>query len=186
MSKPLLTFAILFIVLSCNKSIETTRENAMYFVHKSLDGIPCNVYFFKRWGTYEHPVTPIDPISYAEALQRSGYCRAWMCKSDSSEQFLLFEAMRNNLELTSIKKKHVEINEPEFFSYQNDKPGPKISAEVTLDRDRFLASLPGSDDNLSLIDTSLGYRFRYYYKPGGQLEKVEITDMTGEIKILDY
>lgn len=158
----------------------------MYFVHKSLDGKPCNVYFFKRWATYEHPVKPQEPISYAEALQRTGYCRAWMCESNGSEQFQLFEAVRNHMALTTIKKQHAGSNELEFYDYQNDKPGTKLSGEMTLDRGRFLASLPNSDDYLSLIDSSLGYRYRYHYMSNGKLKKVEITDIDGNVKVLDY
>lgn len=158
----------------------------MYFVQKLLDGTPCNVYFFKRWTTYEHPVKPQDPISYAEALQRKGYCRAWMCESSGGEQFTLLEAIRNNLVLTSIKKEHPENNTLEFYDYQNDKAGAKLTDEITLDRERFLVTLPNSDDYLSLVSSSLGYKYRYYYAPTGKLKKVEITDIEGNLKTLDY
>jgi hypothetical protein len=158
----------------------------MYFVKKLLDGTPCTVYFFKRWTTYEHPVKPQDPIPYAEALQLNGYCRAWMCESGGSEQFLLLEAIRNNLELTSIKKEHPESNTLEFYDYHNDKAGAKLTDGITLDRERFLTSLPNSDDYLSLITSSLGYKYRYHYDSNGKLKKVKITDMDGNVKALNY
>ncbi len=158
----------------------------MFFVQKLLDGTPCTVYFFKRWTTYEHPVSPQDPISYAEALQRKGYCRAWMCESGGSEQLLLLEAIRNNLELTSIKKENPESKVLEFYDYQNAKAGAKLTDEITLDREHFLASLPNSDDDLSLISSSIGYKYRYHYDSNGKLKKVEITNMEGNVNVLEY
>lgn len=66
--------------------------------------------------------------------------------------------------LTSIKKEGVWNKELEFYDYQNEKAGMKISGEITLDKDCFLASLPNSDEYLSLIETSLDYRYRYHYE----------------------
>ncbi len=186
MKKSLQSLVILFVALSCRSPVASIPENGMYSFGKSLDGIPCRVYFFKRWGTYEHPVRPLDPISYGEALQRSGYCRVWMCESGNKEQFLLLEAIRNNLQLTPIKKNPGENTELEFFEYQKDQAGRKISGDVTLGRDRFLVSLPDSPDYLSLVNTSPGYRFRYYYESNGKLKKVKITNMEGEVKLLEY
>lgn len=63
-------------------------------IRADKDGKECDVFFFKSWGSYSHPVTPVDPISYEEALRRDGFSRAWMCGPQNNRQFMLFEGVR--------------------------------------------------------------------------------------------
>jgi hypothetical protein len=179
--------SILLILLQALACTANSREEKnMFFIKKQLNGIPCKVYFFKRWGTYEHPVKPIGPISYPDALKAKGYCRAWMCESGENDQFLFFESIRNSVELTPIAQEKQDDNQLHFYQFQNGIKGVEIPADKTLDRDGFLASLPNDENKLSHIQSSLGVSYRYYYSPDGKLKKVEIRNMDGELKILNY
>jgi hypothetical protein len=177
----LILFTLLFASTANSK-----EDVTLFFINKSLDGAPCKVYFFKRWGTYEHPVKPLDPISYSDALQAKGYCRAWMCESAAADQFLFFEAIKNEIEITSITKDDHDKNQLTFYNYQSGSQGVEIQSELTLDTNSFLASLENDKHQLTHIQSSVAYSYRYHYAPDGKLKKVDITDIEGNLKTLHY
>ncbi len=89
--------------------------------------------FFKRRTTYEHPVSPRDPILYAEAFQRKGYGRAGRCESGVSEQYLFLKLLRNNPELTLLNPVPYlsQVNTQMTFSTFLFKPSLKSSLCVS-------------------------------------------------------
>ncbi len=160
----------------------------MYFVEKNHNNLPCKAYFFKRWGTYEHPVTPLESIEYKEALTRKGYCRAWMCTQGGGDLFVFFEAMQNTIDKTNILKPRGRNNEIIFYEKTDsgDK-GLEISAEDTLDKKYFYVALPDTNgDYLSLITSKNAYNFQYSYSQNKELERVVVTNIEGEERIIDY
>jgi hypothetical protein len=160
------------------------------YVNAKFQDMPCEVYFFKRWGTYSHPVTPIDPIEYEEALTRKGFCRAWMCQSSNGNQFSFFEAKKNKVELTNLIKPVKGDNELRFYEYFLRDSGPKIGRELsgseTMGMDSFLVALPDATDYLSLVVQKMSYSYQYLYDDSGALKKVILTGDDGDISTLDY
>lgn len=160
------------------------------YINAKFQGISCEVYFFKRWGTYSHPVTPIDPIEYEEALTRKGFCRAWMCQSLNGNQFSFFEVKRNKIEQTNLIKPVKGSNELRFYEYifRDGKPemGRELPGSETMGMDLFLVALPDVTDYLSLATQKMSYSYQYQYDDNGALKKVILTGDEGDVSTLDY
>ena len=126
--------------------VSTKVVMSMECVAANFQGAMCEVYFFKRWGTYSHPVTPLDPVGYEEALVRKGYVRAWMCGVSGQDQFVFLEAKKNKLNVTEILKPNKESNALEFYEAitENDElsMGRELTPGETINMDVFFVSLP--------------------------------------------
>lgn len=176
-----LIFLIIFLNTYTNKKIEIDlkeskmgfEKSRIYFIYKLLDDKLCKVYFFERWGSNNHPVKPLNPIHFFEAIQRNTYCRAWMYEDDRSDQLVFFEALRNNISSTTIPIEKQYKNRLQFFSWEYGKIGSEIQIQNVLDYNSFLINLPNNAhfilSNLELIRSC-----KYIYSLNGTLEKVEI------------
>ncbi|MCP4494616.1 MAG: hypothetical protein GY820_46045 [Gammaproteobacteria bacterium] len=161
----------------------------MDYAKTILDGLSCEVYFFKSWSTYSHPVTPQEPVSYKDAIKSKGFCLAWMCKSGESELFSMFQARENRMSRSNLFNPN-KTGEMEFYELvdkgRKSEFGRKLSIDETIDLQQFLFSSPGSDDELLLSKQSISYTYRYFYKDDKTLRKVVVTNMLGEEHVLEY
>jgi len=159
----------------------------MYFVEKTYKDMQCKACFFKRWGTYEHPVTPLEPLNYEQALLRKGYCRAWMCPSGEKELFVYFEALQNSIEETQIAKPEDAGNSLKFYERDSSgQPGLEINASSTFNKKQFFVALPDSEKHLSLVNSKMVYNYRYIYDSSGALKRAIITNIDGEVREINY
>ena len=169
--------------------INTQEDLIVDHAEMNLEGLPCDVYFFKRWGTYSHPVTPIDPIDYEIAVMREGFCLAWMCKEGSNELFTKFQARTNNITETDIISP-TKSESIEYYEYLTNggkvEVGRKLTIGETITLEKFLISLPDSRNNLLANEQNISYTYHYIYNDDGLLKKVLITNMLGEENTLDY
>lgn len=157
----------------------------MESLKSNFKDLPCNVFFFKSWSTYEHPVSPKEPIEYEQALKRNGFYRAWMCNQNNENMFVFFEGIENKQEISEFKKPDNEKNQIRFYNIDlNNRPDNEIPGEKTLQLDSFYASLPDIDNFLVLVKQTKGISYEYVYT-GGTLKQVIITDFDGNIKTLD-
>ena len=177
----LLNLILLVFMVACDK-----QENTMHAIASTLKSSNCEVFFFKSWSTYQHPVTPVDPLTVTQALSSPGFYRAWMCNKMGSEYFVLFEGLESTLQATDFK-----VPEPSsthdllFYAYTDGKePGTRITEEQMLDQERFYANLPTDSNTLSLVELKKGIRYEYLYSNDGTLEKTIVTDFDGNVKEL--
>lgn len=155
----------------------------------NLERLPCEVYFFKRWGTYSHPVTPIEPIEYETAVMRDGFCLAWMCKDGANELFTKFQVRTNNITETDLVKPYASQSVEYYESSLNNgklEIGRKINIDETIALKKFLISFPDSRNTMLANEQNISYTYRYIYNNDGSLKKVVITNMLGEENTLDY
>ena len=185
----LVTFVIIISIGLMYPFINAQEDLKVDHAKINLEELHCEVYFFKRWGTYSHPVTPIDPIDYEIAVMREGFCLAWMCKEGSNELFTKFQARINNITETDIIKP-TKSESIEYYEYLTNagkiEMGRKLNIDETITLEKFLISLPGSSNNLLANEQNISYTYRYIYNDDGSLKKVVITNMLGEENTLDY
>jgi len=162
----------------------------MEYVVADFQGASCEVYFFKRWGTYSHPVKPLDPVEYEDALVRKGYVRAWMCGVSGQDQFVFLEAKKNKLEVTKVKKPSKEREALRFYEAISDNDeldlGRELSPGETISRDVFFVSLRDDADYLSIVRQKLSYSYQYIYDANNALKQVILTGDDGDVSTLNY
>lgn len=146
------------------------------------------MYFFERWVGYAHPVEPVGPLKFDEVLDRDGFCLAWMAQSEGADKFVLFETISQEREMTSL----VIPAASDGRIFEALRSDDKISAGNAMDPVRWLASeayiLVDKEDRKKVLlvkkQTSIYYKYRYSSE--GLLRNVEIKNIDGEIKNLDY
>ena len=86
--------AIYILALSFLSILGCSGEEMEGFIKTQKNEMQCQVYFFKSWATYSHPVKPVDAIDYTESIRRGKFYRAWMCDTKESRSlFVLFEGI---------------------------------------------------------------------------------------------
>lgn len=158
------------------------------YISHTNGGQQCRVYLFKSWGTYRHPVKPLNPISYEKALQRRGYYRAWMCGSGEAERFVLFEGIELRQSPIVLSS---EIPAGLFFDVVDENgrlgPGAPMKIEDSIDRDRFIITRVGQGEASGFIITQrVSQKFEYEYTDSGALSRVVATNDDGDVNVLDY
>lgn len=165
-----------------NLSACSKEETEMFFLDTNYKNLPCQVYFFKSWSTYTHPVKPKEPLEYEQALLRKGFYRAWMCKKDNADLFMLFEGIENSIE-EEVKNKPTNKNDIVRFYEHNggEVVGRELSAVETLERNVFYISMPDSN-NLLLMTQNTATKYEYIYDDTGKLNSTIVTDFDGNVK----
>ena len=162
----------------------------MEYVVSDFQGASCEVFFFKRWGTYSHPVKPLDPVEYEDALVRNGYVRAWMCGISGQDQFVFLEAKKNKLEITKVKKPSKKREMLKFYEAISDNDeldlGRELSPGETISRDVFFVSFSDDADFLSIVRQKLSYSYQYIYDANNALKQVILTGDDGDVSTLNY
>lgn len=160
----------------------------------SLDDEPCEVYFFKAWTSYAHPVKPVDPMYLEEALRRPKYQRAWMCRRQGEPRFVLLETMNSTARPISLPEGAPASGQAaRFFEARGsiDKPqlGQPLQADDIASAPAFIAVLPANANTASpplWVSQRVEASFRYRYRDDGALASVTITNPEGKVNVLDY
>lgn len=160
------------------------------FIKAQKDEMPCQVYFFKSWTTYSHPVKPVDAMDYAESIRRGKFFRAWMCEpKEGRPLFSMFEG----IELSELNPQLIPPSgELHFYTALRDQQGnpvrgEKIPSESTLyEQDYFIAYSQNGAEQLQYVKQDVKLRYEYFYKDSGALDKVIITNALGETNALEY
>ena len=162
------------------------EEKKVELIKSIHDDMSCEVYFFKSWATYQHPVKPIGPIDYESALMREGFYRAWLCKKNGQDLFTYFEGVENKFSISKTPKKEGVENQIHFYeSGKEGEPGNEISASETIGLTEFYASLPLVEKYLMHIKQKKGISYEYKYDDTGKPTQAIITGFDGRINILD-
>lgn len=178
--------ALVFLYFSFIPDEEILVDHA----NSNLDNMPCEVFFFKRWGTYSHPVTPIEPIEFEEAIGREGFCMAWMCTNHGKKQFSQFQVRENNIVATELLKPEPQGDTPKFYALveENGKQavGRVLDIDDVVNSTGYLIAFPGTDQYLSLNKQLISYTYRYLYREDGSLKQAVITNELGKVNTINY
>ena len=182
--------AIYILALSFLSILGCSGEEMEGFIKTQKNEMQCQVYFFKSWATYSHPVKPVDAMDYTESIRRGKFYRAWMCDTKESRSlFTLFEGV----ELSGLNPQLIP-NAAEVYFYsaiqsQQGDPvkGKKITPEDTLyEQDYFIAYMQNGEEHIQYAKQAVKLRYEYFYKDSGALDKVIITNALGETNTLEY
>ncbi|MBX3622959.1 MAG: hypothetical protein KF891_23560 [Rhizobacter sp.] len=158
----------------------------------TLDDQPCEVYFFKSWTSYAHPVTPVDPMYLEDALQRGKYQRAWMCRAQGEPRFMQIETIASQARPVALPEGAPAAGPAaRFFEARGSVEHPQLGRPLQPDdlaaAETFIAVLPEAAASQPLwVAQKVQASFRYRYRDNGALESVTITNPEGKVNVLDY
>lgn len=165
-------------------------KNMNEYIESSKSDKNCRVYFFERWGSYSHPVKPIGPLTYEEALGRNGFGRAWMCSDDGEDRFVLFETIRVTRKIIENREDGLSkmFYKPVFGKDGVIYPGDPMGAAATLDASAFVyySREDKGEAILYFVEQNVAFSFEYEYQPSGALNRVIINKDNGETNVLEY
>lgn len=150
-----------------------------YRISWRLDGEPCEVYLFRRWGTYQHPVLPLDPLSHAEALTSPALCRAYVRDAGGEPRMVRFSS--HGADTRTIRLAVAVPPGPYALAVAADGsegPGaPLTSTEAAMADRLLLVNEPGDVAIVRALTWS--YTFDYEYGPDGALRATTVTNRDG-------
>ncbi len=153
----------------------------------TLEDKPCEVYFFKSWATYRHPVTPKGPIYLEQAITGRAYYRAWMCPEGDQRRFVYFEKV-------SQERQAIDLVLPagDHFAYLPRKgveppavERPLKPAEL-LSVDEFIIGSGTADRQAQRVRQKVAYTYRYRYKPDGSMLSYTIDNREGKVIVQNF
>jgi len=158
----------------------------MDHLNANFQGQSCDVYFFKTWGTYSHPVKPLNPMEFQEAISRDGYYRAWMCKKNNETLFVFFEGIEISKKVTGIPKLERSSNKIHIYESKLASGkvgvGRELTANDTIRINSFLISLPDRSEHLISVEQKSVISYEYKYHSDGKLQEVIVKDLDGKIR----
>jgi hypothetical protein len=181
---------LLCLPLAAAAATRPLKETAMTVDHVSaeLAGEPCDAYFFARWSTYSHPVTPQEPLYLEQALLRKNFYRAWSCAVSGQPRFVLFEAIANQAQLLAGGVVSPDGAEgPLFFALaEGGSLGAPITAAQAMQSSRFGLRFERGPRGGIVVQQKVSFSYRYRYRADGRLDTVTITNNEGVVKQLQY
>jgi hypothetical protein len=153
-----------------------------------LDDLDCEVYFFRAWCTYAHPVTPIDPLFLEQALQRPKYQRAWMCNDRGERRFVLLETIENTTRSIALPGGAPRTGDAAaLFALKNGTElGAPLKPHEAVAAPEFVAVLPGPSATPMHVKQKVISSFHYRYKDDGRLASVTTVNPEGKVNVLEY
>jgi hypothetical protein len=167
-------------------------DRQMDHIAKQLEGAACEVYFFESWSGYSHPVRPVNPQTYEEAIRKPGYYRAWLCQAGAESRFVMFEGIEQGSRPYLGRLPTDVADGTAFFrvtgSDNEVQVGPALRLADVFDAQDYV-SVTRTRDSASvatLVHAKVRLRYRYRYDDNGALTLVEITNADGVVKELRY
>ncbi len=154
-----------------------------YRISWRLDGEPCEVYLFKRWGGYTHPVLPGDPLTHVEALNTPSLCRAFVRELGGEPlmvRFAAFAARVSELSLsTELAPGTYSVEVADDGSVTPGEPLDRVAAAMA---DRLIIVAESAVDGsvvVRLRRLEWAYTYDYEYDASGVIWKVNVSSERG-------
>lgn len=168
-----------------------TRTMSTDHIAAQLDNQPCEVYFFRAWTSYSHPVKPVEPMFLEQALQRGKYQRAWMCLDKGEQRFVLLETIDSRAQPVDLPGgAPVAGQAASFFEARGNAASPQLGRPLKADdiaaATDFIALLPGAKPQPMWVSQKVQSSFRYRYRDNGALASVTIVNPEGKVNVLEY
>jgi hypothetical protein len=190
------TFAAITLLAWClalpPAALADPRTMSTDHIAARLDDLPCEVYFFRAWTSYAHPVTPVDPMFLEQALERGKYQRAWMCRRQNGDhRFLLLETVDSRAQPIDLPGGAPSPAAAlSVFEARGSRDRPQLGRALSPDdiaaATDFIAVLPGERSRPLWVSQKVQASFRYRYRDDGTLASVTITNPEGRVNVLEY
>jgi hypothetical protein len=168
------------------------QEEEAFKVSWKHGGEPCEVYFFKRWAGYSHPVRPVDPVTYRDALKLEGFCRVFLRDTKGAASIVFVQAIKIVREGLKLRAPSSDVDR--YFAVSRAQGAPDLGKEALTPEavmlDEFIHVMPRQKaqpavSGVELVRNSVGYSYDYTYDGSGVLKRVVITNPEGQ-SVLDY
>ena len=163
---------------------EPRDEGSIDRIQIRKDDSSFEVYFFRGWTTYDHPITPKDPLFFEQAMQRRAFCRAWMLVRGDERRFVRFDCVENRRTPIDGTRSQADDTRVEFFEVNqvNGKLviGSKLSLADVLDRSEYAVHDPSVEPGITHIQARVQYYFEYEYNDDGLLVRVVTRNADGK------
>lgn len=153
------------------------------------EGQTCEVYFFRGWSGYSHPVKPQDPIYLEDAIAGPSYYRVWMCGQGDEKLFVKFQGISNHRQAVATIKSEDKPNAPGVFELLEDRGGIRVGPQFDIqqidDHEVFLYHSGNPEASFEKISPASTISYTYKYDDFGVLQTVTIVNFDGEISTLN-
>lgn len=169
--------------LAALEQIRMSERLEDYRISAAWRGAPCEVYLFRGWAGYAHPVLPVEPLTHEEALLAPAFGRVY-ASTGESPLMLAFElrtAHREALDGVGTSASP-GLYAAELGPGASMTRGESITAMEAVMRDAYIRVRDGSAE---LVRNAFEYVFEYDYRADGVLQRLTVRD-GGEVKTLDY
>ncbi|HLA80923.1 MAG TPA: hypothetical protein VJP78_04715 [Thermoleophilia bacterium] len=160
-------------------------EMVEYRLPRTFRDQPCELYFFQSFSGYSHPVKPVKPLSWREALTRQGFCKAYMCAAKFGPALVFFKGQsfdRSPVEL-SVPLRSNAVSERFFAVVREGESialGKEIEPQRAVDSDEYLrAVFPQGTEALhrvELVKIAAWYSYEYFYDEDAVIVKAIIRN----------
>lgn len=154
-----------------------------YRIPAAWRGAPCEVYLFRGWAGYAHPVVPIEPLTHEEALLTPAFGRVY-ASTGTSPLMLAFEL--RTVQREALVGEAASASDGLYAAKPGAnatmRRGPRITAAEAVMCDTYIRV---TDDSAELVRNVFEYVFEYDYRADGTLHRLTNRG-DGEVKILDY
>lgn len=163
--------------------IETKPEEA-FRLPRLQGGRACEIYFFRSWSGYAHPVRPVDPVPWTEALSGEGHCQALYCGDANGARLEAFRAVSySRTPWRGSPPARVGAGADHYFQVIPDgeviRVGRELDPASAAEADAFLFVRwrnSGQLDRAEVAAVSRWYRYEYAYDGAGRLLRAVIRN----------
>ena len=152
-----------------------------YRIPWHLDDEPCEVYLFRRWGSYSHPILPLDPLSIVESCAAPSLCRAYVQDIDGEPHMVRFACH-------SAHTRFLDLADPPvtgvyaLVTAADGSVGPGVllrPAEAAMADGVLLVEHSSDGPRVSTRELTWAYTFEYNYDASGALRTYTVANPDG-------
>ncbi len=158
-------------------------------IHIEYDGEPCEVYFFRGWGGYSHPVTPQIPVCLEDALAAESYYRAYLREVDGDQRLMKFEGIHNGRQIVTGMDDAPPPGGPKVFELIEAESGLSVGERFEIahvDRyEKFLYHPGIYEVPFEKLCPVSRLSYSYEYDESGVLLTVTVVNFDGDTSTLD-
>jgi len=172
---------------------EPIQPEAAYRLPVQQDGGACDLYFFRAWTGYAHPVRPRDPLTWREALAGAGHCQVTFCDPGDGPRIVVVRSVGyQRVPWRGPTPPQAEGGADRYLEAVREgelvRAGKALGAAAAAETAEFLFFRWGEDgrlDRSELVSTPTWIRYGYTYGDGGKLRRVLIANPE-RTSTLDY
>lgn len=169
------------------------EDNGTLSIKELIDGVEYETYFFESWSTYAHPVTPVGPQTFENAVRGEVYYRASIREVAGRDQFEHFTKIALHSEPLDLAGLDLTATAGTRFYDVDERSGEPwvggaIDVEAAAGRERFVViefDRAGRPVSGRVVRQEVEYAYHYTYEPSGALKEIRIEGADGTVRVLE-